>query len=206
MNKTPPAREQATEYQQTQHSAHWKSHVQECPSRVQSCHWYQGPPQKEPFSTWVKSVENLAEIELSEDSFKSRLCNLGITAGWDRLTSVELVREWKVFHPHCAKGSSLYLAWFFYQVVNRVAPGTGVSWVIMLRITSFVVFFCFWLFLACFAFSLFGLCTSIMWDTVFCFCCFCGWICWFVFVFVFFKQSGNQQEQQRNINPFSPLH
>lgn len=85
-----------------------------------------------------------------------------------------------------AKGSSLYLAWFFYQVVNRVAPGTGVSSVIMLRITSFVVFFCFWLFLTCFAFSLFGLCTSIMWDTVFCFCCFCGWICWFVFVFVFF--------------------
>lgn len=109
--------------------------------------------------------------------------------------------------PLCmAKGSSLYLAWFFYQVVNRVAPGTGVSSVIMLRITSFVVFFCFWLFLTCFAFSLFGLCTSIMWDTVFCFCCFCGWICWFVFVFVFFKQSGNQQEQQRNINPSSPLH
>lgn len=38
------------------------------------------------------------------------------------------------------KGSSLYLARFSYQLINRVAPGTGVLSVIMLRITSFVVF------------------------------------------------------------------
>lgn len=37
-------------------------------------------------------------------------------------------------------------------------------------------------------------------HSLFC-CCFCGWIVWF-----FLKQSVNQQENQRNTNPFSPPH
>lgn len=73
------------------------------PRGVQSCHWYQTLPGQEPFSTWDKSVlsliygaiyslllrkahfpilgEILAEMELSEDSLKSRLCNSGIAEG-----------------------------------------------------------------------------------------------------------------------------